>query len=115
MSMQTFVVQSARATNRLYRESEGRSIETFLVLDTVRQLAIVRSVRVEDAFSDCGFDVPISSKSLAVVLLSSKAKSLSYASTRLWWKIRWLYTRRRAVLGTSSQSPHIEHWIAGAR
>ena len=38
------------------------------MLDTVRQLVIVRSIRVEDAFSDCGFDIPASLKSLEVVV-----------------------------------------------
>ena len=38
------------------------------MLDTVRQLVIVHSVGVEDAFSDCSFDIPASLKSLAVMV-----------------------------------------------
>ena len=38
------------------------------MLDTVRQLVIVRSVRVEDAFSDRSFDIPARLKSLAVMV-----------------------------------------------
>ena len=50
------------------------------MLDTVRQLVIVRSVRVEDAFSDCSFDVQASLKCLTVmqfmVLLHNEVSKL---------------------------------------
>ncbi len=58
------------------------------MLDTVRQLVIVRSVGVEDAFSDCGFDVPASLKSLAVmvfmVLLHNEAPKLVFIGSAVF-------------------------------
>ena len=67
--MQPFVVQIARYRIVYIVRIQGKIDRNgFLVLDTVRQFVIVRSVRVEDAFSDCSFDIPASLKSLAVMV-----------------------------------------------
>ena len=58
------------------------------MLDTVRQLVIILSVHVEDAFSDCSFDVPTSLKSLAVmvfmVLLHNEVPKLVFIGSAVF-------------------------------
>ena len=58
------------------------------MLDTVRQLVIILSVRVEDAFSDGSFDVPTSLKSLAVmvfmVLLHNEVPKLVFIGSAVF-------------------------------